>query len=70
MCREKTMRSINRQLVRCPQPLCGGQLLLHYERLLWGIEDRYLACSLCGREWKVPTRVNGETRPAVAGATG
>ena len=64
------MRSIKGQLVRCPQPHRGGQFLIHHERRLWGIEDRRLACSLCGREWKAPRRADGETGPAVGGATG
>ena len=64
------MRSIERQIVRCPQPHCGGQLLIQDDHLTWGHWERLLACSLCGREWKVATRADSATKAAVGGATG
>ena len=50
------MRNVEPRTLRCLQPHCGGQLLVHHEPLLWGFEERRLVCSLCGREWKAPAR--------------
>ncbi len=63
------MWSIERQIVRCPQPHCGGQLLVLDDHLEWGRWERSRVCSLCGREWKVATRGNSEARSAAGGAT-
>ena len=47
------MQAIRRRLAHCPEPHCGGQLLVLQDydghRLV-----TYLACSLCGREPREP----------------
>jgi hypothetical protein len=62
------MRTIERPIRRCPEPACGGQILIEY---LWrdkgaGLE-RHHACSLCGREpaagRRPPDRATGRPSP-------
>ena len=47
------MQTIQRPTTRCPEPHCGGQLMVQHDYDGWDV-TRYLACSLCGREPREP----------------
>ena len=44
------MRSTERRVARCPEPHCGGRLLVRQEQTPEGRWEPLLACVLCGRE--------------------
>ena len=64
------MRTVGRAIRNCPEPHCGGQLLLRHEELERGCWEWSLVCSLCGREFRTQARDDGRTRHAADGGSG